>query len=280
MSPGWKGRDWGGWDTPGGCGGAPGGEHRELLSELLCKPSVPALPGRGSCSLGCFWDGSGLCPGCSISGGPFRAAPGRGAAGSPRSVSIPALPGHPSARPGLCLAAACHGQGTEAQLLPAGTKDKRGWFPPWGSASSRPAFPASWATGREHQEHSWQGAGVPEGSVQLRAREAAPGSAPTVILGCERSPAGNAPLQVGPALTLSRTLALDQGSPQDLSCSFLPGKGRGISTFTAIKQMLERAGNQGCWKDFVLSHNCSPVLFCGQVLAMDLCLMDIPGPGV
>lgn len=141
MSPGWKGRDWGGWDIPGGCVGAPGGEHRELLSELLCKPSVPALPGHGSCSLGCFWDGSGLCPGRSISGGPFRAAPGRGAAGSPRSVSIPAPPGHPSARPGLCLAAACHGQDTEAQPLPCRHQGQEGLVPSLGLGLLPPRVP-------------------------------------------------------------------------------------------------------------------------------------------
>lgn len=73
-------------------------------------------------------------------------------------------------------------------------------------------------------EHFWQGVGVPKGSVQLWARKVAPASAPTVILGCER--AGNSSLQVEPTLTLSRrTSAMDQVIPQDLACSFLPGKG-------------------------------------------------------
>lgn len=73
---------------------------------------------------------------------------------------------------------------------------------------------------------------------------------------------------------------MEQVNPQDLPCFFLPGKGRGMSTLTAVGEILERAGNQGYGKSFVLSHKCSPVVFHDQVLPMELCPVAIAGAGM
>lgn len=162
MSPGWKGRDWGGWDIPGGCVGAPGGGTGNCCLSSSASPAC-STPRQWQLFLGVFLGCRGLCLGCSISRGPFRAAPGPGAAGSPWSVPIPALPGHPSARPGVCLARCLHGQDTEAQLLPCRHQGQAGLVPPRGSASSRPAFPASRDTRREHRGTFLAGSRSPRG---------------------------------------------------------------------------------------------------------------------
>lgn len=265
---GWLGHTW--WVC--------GSSRRRAPGIAVRAPANPACR-RSQATAAVPWGVFGMAVGSARAAASPGARSEQPLAEEPRAALDPCpsqrRPGIPAPGPGCVWQLPATGRTLRHSPSPAGTKDKRGWFPPWGSASSRPAFPAGWATRREHRGTFLAGSRSPRG---LRA---APGSAPTVSLGCERSPAGNASLQAGPALTLSRrTLALDQGSPQDLSCSFLSGKGRGISTFTAIKEMLERAGNQGYGKSFVLSHNCSPVLFHGQVLAMELCLMDIPGAGV
>ena len=116
--------------------GALGGQKQELLPEPLCRQPVLPSPGNSSCSWGCFWALSGLCPGCSTSRCLFRAAPGPAAAGSPGAMSVPALAGHPSAHPWDVL-------GTDRTLQSPRT---RGPGCLSGFLVLYPTFPASWDT--------------------------------------------------------------------------------------------------------------------------------------
>lgn len=145
----------------------------------------------------------------------------------PRTRGQPFIRVHPSAHSrDVCLARCVpRGRTLRAQLLPCKDQGQEVLVPFLG-------FSASWDTQGEHQGTLLAASRRHRG---LWARKAAPASAAAVILGCEHSPAGNAPLQAGPALTLSRrTFAMDQVNPQDSCCSFLPGKGHGTSTFTAV----------------------------------------------
>ncbi|XP_053837577.1 uncharacterized protein LOC128809543 [Vidua macroura] len=143
------------------------------------------------------------------------------------------------------------------------TKDRRGCFPSWGSASSRPALPASWDTRREHRGTFLAGSRSPRGLRAALGLRTAPASAPTVTLGCEHSPAGNAPLQAGPAPTLSRRT-------RGLSCSFPPGKGHGTSTFTSHQENAGKDRKSGLWEEFCVV----------MLAASQFCPRAIPEPGV
>ncbi|XP_059330685.1 uncharacterized protein LOC132074724 [Ammospiza nelsoni] len=248
MSPGWKGRDWSGWDTPGGCVGAPGGGTGNCcLSSLQTQRA--ALPGNGSCSWGVF----------GVSGGSVRAAAAPGPVQSspwPRSRGQPLVRAHPSAArasqhpPRVCLARCPHGQDTEAQLLPGPHRGQEGPVPSRGSASSRPAFPAGRDTRRERRGT------FPAGSSSARGLRAAPGLrssaglSPAVIRGCERSPAGNAPRQAGPALTLQESFGRGPREPSGLALLVSPWKGTQHQHLYSHQGNAEKDRKPGLWEEF------------------------------
>lgn len=177
---GWLGHTW--WVCGSSRRRAPG----------ICCPSSSANPAcrRSQATAAVPWGVSGMAVGSARAAASPGARSEQPLAEEPRAALDPCpsqrRPGIPAPGPGCVWQLPATGRTLRHSPSPAGTKDKRGWFPPWGSASSRPAFPAGWATRREHRGTFLAGSRSPRG---LRA---APGSAPTVSLGCERSPAGNA----------------------------------------------------------------------------------------
>lgn len=162
MSPGCKGRDWGGWDIPGGCVGAPGGGTGNCCVSSSASPAC-STPRQWQLFLGVFLGCQGALPGLQHLRGPVQSSPW------PRSRGQPLVRAHPGAArasqrpprgvPGTLL----HGQDTEAQLLPCRHQGQEGLLPPRGSASSRPALPASWDTRREHRGTFLAGSRSPRG---------------------------------------------------------------------------------------------------------------------
>lgn len=194
-----------------------------------------------------------------MSGGSVRAAASPGPVQSspwPRSRGQPLVRAHPSAArasqcpPRVCLARCPHGQDTEAQLLPCPHQGQEGPLPSWGSASSHPALPAGRDTRREHRGTFLAGSRSPRGLRAAPGLRSSAGLSPAAILGCERSAAGNAPGQAGPALTLQESFGLGPREPSGLAVPVSPWKG---TWHQHLYKYLGNAGKgrkSGLWEEF------------------------------